>query len=146
MILAEIARQCRFALKAYGAAAAAAARLDDDDLWPAIDALLGAAARLHQLLWPPREDSAEWPAALRSTLAIGPDSPLHRSEWQAIGDLAALVDEWSRRPAGAVRKFDREHAAVRYYGLTFELAPLLAAIAGLETRAVSEARQMRQMV
>lgn len=146
LVLAEIVRQCRFALKAYGWAADAIALGSEDTLWPAVEALLGAAAHLHQLLWPQSESAVASAGELRTALGIGPDSPLARSELRDLSNLAVLVEAWTENPRGAVRAFRREESKVRYYGIQIDLPPLLAAIAALDERALNEAQQMRQMV
>ena len=145
VFLAEIERQCRFAMKAYSEATAAVGWADEEPLWRSLEALLGSAMRLHQLLWPaPPASSAG--AELREALAMPPESPLACRELAALVDLTALVDQWALRSDRGARGFDRERSVVRYYGLTFELPPLLGAIAELEARAAREAVHMREMV
>jgi hypothetical protein len=146
LMLAEIVRQCRFAMRAYAAATAAIDCGDEEALWSSMEALLGAAAHIHQLLWPHSEGDTRHADEFRLALAIAPDSPLAWTQLRAIWDLAALVDQWTARPGGAVRGFDREASQLRYYGLTFDLPPLLGAIAELEERAIGEVWQMRQVV
>lgn len=145
IVLAEIERQCRHAMKAYQETAAARQARNDAALWYSLEALLGAAAHLHQLLWPPPNPAVAWAAELRRALGME-DSPLARKELGAVLDLAGLVDDWALNPDGGVRWFDGELATLRYYGRVFELAPLLSAIAELEARAAREVRNMRQMV
>jgi hypothetical protein len=146
IVLAEIERQCRFAMTAYQEAAAAAEVGDEGPLWYSLEALLGAAAHLHQLLWPRPNPSVAWAAELRAALAIDLDSPLARQELVSVFDFEALMDEWILHPEGAARWFDRELSTVHYYGRVFELAPLLSAIADLDARTLREVQHMREVV
>jgi hypothetical protein len=158
MLLSEIDLQCGFALKAYSGMAAALEHRDPEAFWYAMQALLAAAAHVHRFL----EDDP----ALRAALDISDDSPLRNSELDSAADVRFSCLQWlASRPRGPIRMsnfgplgvseadaavfarfIDLENSACLVFGMSYDLPPLLAAIAGLSSRVKADLRQLREVV
>jgi hypothetical protein len=146
--LAEIFQQSSFAMMAYHDAAMAVRDNDTERLWYSLHALMAAAGHLNRLLWPPAGSNSSHAAGLRSTLEIGPSSPLAQPEIAETHDPAALVEaagSGSFDPDRA-RVFDPASSILTFYGVVIEAQPLLAAIAELRNRAAAELQHMREIV
>jgi hypothetical protein len=158
LLLYELELQCGFALKAYGKATAALGRNDRDSFWYAVQALLDAAANLHGFL------SAD--AALRSALGAPDNSPLLRPELTKLRGLAAVWADWvtaHRReplrltnfgphgvsdadPSAFGRFIDVERSVCVVFGIAFDIAQLMAAVAALRQTVNEELRRLREVV
>jgi hypothetical protein len=139
ILLSEVERQCRFALRGYDDASAAISARDPDRFWHSLETIVSAAAQL------PGLTSA-------AGLPLDGDSPLRAPELEH----AAEVDSWRpprldlelsnfgpagftpAHPGGCARFFDFDTSIFILFGHVFEMAPLLAAIADLSHRAGME--------
>lgn len=68
LLLYELELQCGFVLSAYSAATAALQRKDRDGFWYSVQALLGAAAHIHDFLAPDPLCGGRW--AFRTILPL----------------------------------------------------------------------------
>jgi hypothetical protein len=143
LLLAEIELQCGFALKAYGNAADALGRRDSETFWYSLQALLGAAARIRELLEPDEElrrgldvpdgspllePELDAPNAFPEWLSSHPRGPLRLSNFGPLGVSQA-------DPAVFVRFIDVEKSIFILFGNAFDIPSLLAAIAGVNEKA-----------
>jgi hypothetical protein len=158
MLLSEIDMQCGFAMRAYAGAASALEHRDPEGFWYSLQALVGAAAHLHRFL--------ENDAALRIALEVEDDSPLLRSELDCAGDVRTACLRWlASRPRGPLRQsnfgplgvshtdpevfarfIDPEESVFLLFGESYDLARLLASIAGLSQKVKADLRQIRELV
>ena len=158
LLLCEIELQCGFVLHAYRAAAAALQRKDRDGFWYSAQALLGAAAHLHDFL--------SRDADLRQTLNIRDHSPLLRPELAPAGSPAAAWSDWlsahAREPlrltnfgphgvSGAgpdlfARFIDVDRSLCMVFGKAYDIAELMATVAEVQHAVKEELRRIREVV
>lgn len=139
VLLSEVGRQCRFALMSYDDAASAMTSRDADRFWHALESIVYAAACLPALV-------------AAAGLKLPDDSPLQTADLGETGDFAAWTpmrtemeltnfgpEGFTRaNPGECARFFDLDTSIFVRFGRIFELASLLAAMAGLEHRAEME--------
>lgn len=139
ILLAEVERQCRFALTGYDAAIAAIPARDAERFWHSLEEILSAAGHLPAL-------------ASAAGLDLAEDSPLNAPELAHAAD----VESWRplrpeielsnfgpsgftrANPGECARFFDLDHSIFISFGHIFEMPSLLSAIADLGHRAEME--------
>lgn len=157
-LLHELDLQCGFALKAYAAAAIALERRESEDFWYALQALLAAAAHLHQFL--------QTDPHLRSRLGVEEGSPLSLGELDLPADAYLAFGRWlEAHPRGPLRisnfgpfgvtladrsvfarYLDTERTIAFVFGAAYDVPALLSAIAGLRHRVGVELRHLQEVV
>src|SRR5579872_7126811 len=95
ILYSEISRQSSFVLMAYGDSTAALQARDADRFWYSLEALVTAATRLHDLLWPSSDASPGAAGDLRRTLGVADDSPLNRPELSTGSSLVSTLESWN---------------------------------------------------
>ncbi|HTS30889.1 MAG TPA: hypothetical protein VMH81_33685 [Bryobacteraceae bacterium] len=166
ILLSEIGRQCGFAMMAYGDATAAIQKRESERFWYSLEALVTAASRLHELLWPAAGSSMPADEELRRVLGVDDDSPLNGAPLSSACGLIATLESWNAlrpgqppllsnlgpagfaepAPAECVRCFAPATGIFTLYGSAIELPPLLHAVAGISQKVEEELQQLRTMV
>ncbi len=165
ILLSEIGRQCGFALMGYGDSTALQSR-DSERFWYSLEAVVTAATRLHQLLWPSPDTSSPAAAELQRELGVTDDSPLNRPEVSSSSSLVPTLEAWNSlrpgqpplvsnlgpsgfaepSPAECVRCFAPETGSFTRYGAAIELPALLGAVVEIGRRVNEELQQLRAVV
>lgn len=124
-------------------------------VWAATQLLLGAAANVSKLLWPPRGDRDTFAADLQRLLDVDDTSPLRSRELRdSFEHIGERILRWNERYAGRqyvdslivesreelpdpvpLRAFVEDEFAVVFLGKTFKLRPIIAALDEVATRA-----------
>jgi hypothetical protein len=157
LLLYELELQCGFVLSAYGAATAALQRKDRDGFWYSVQALLGAAAHIHDFLAPD--------LALRRALGVPDDSPLLRPELGAAGEVAGAWSAWVSQSRGPLRLtnfgphgisdvnrglfarfIDVDRSLCILFGNPYDIAELMASVAVVNQQIKEEVRRLQQVV
>jgi hypothetical protein len=139
ILLSEVERQCRFALKGYGDALAAMNSCDTERFWHSLEGIVSIAAQLPSL-------------STAAGLPLAEDSVLHAPELAHVSDVESWrplrpeIKSSNFGPAGFTRAhpgecarfFDLDTSIFIRFGHIFEMPPLLAAIADLSHRAEME--------